>query len=51
VLQHCPPLVMQSAPGVGLILFSVWGLGPSVRLIRRKVFKVIVQWEIGLAGL
>ncbi|CAK9262963.1 unnamed protein product [Sphagnum jensenii] len=39
VLQHCPPLVMQSAPGVGLILFSIWGLGPSVRLIRRNFFK------------
>lgn len=37
--QLCPPLVAQVAPAMGLVAFSIWGLGPTTRLIRKNIFK------------
>ncbi|KAG0627761.1 hypothetical protein M758_2G226300 [Ceratodon purpureus] len=39
LFQLCPPLVAQVAPAVGLVLFSIWGLGPTIRFIRKSAFK------------
>ena len=41
LVQLCPPLVAQVAPAVALVAFSIWGLGPTTRSLRKNVFKVI----------
>lgn len=41
--QLCPPLVAQVAPAMGLVAFSIWGLGPTTRLIRKNIFKVFLD--------
>ncbi|KAL2642785.1 hypothetical protein R1flu_010372 [Riccia fluitans] len=33
------PLLLQCAPAVGLMVFSIWGLGPTMRFLRRLVKK------------
>lgn len=39
VVQLCPPLVAQTAPAFGLMVFTIWGLGPTMRFFR-KIFRV-----------
>ena len=46
LFQLCPPLVAQVAPAVGLVLFSIWGLGPTIRFIRKSAFKVLSNFLI-----
>lgn len=41
LFQLCPPLVAEIAPAVGLVVYSIWGLGPTIRLTRKIVFKVL----------
>ena len=41
LVQMCPPLVAQVAPAVGLVLYTIWGLGPTLRFIRKIAFKVL----------
>lgn len=39
VLRLCPPLVAQVTPAVALVAYSIWGLGPTTRLLRKNVFE------------
>lgn len=43
MVQLCPPLVPQIALAFGLMIFTVFGLGPTVRFLRSSVFKVCQQ--------
>lgn len=44
LFQMCPPLVAEVVPAVGLVAYSIWGLGPTTRMLRQIVFKVV--WSI-----
>uniref|UniRef100_A0A0C9QUQ6 TSA: Wollemia nobilis Ref_Wollemi_Transcript_8212_2916 transcribed RNA sequence n=1 Tax=Wollemia nobilis TaxID=56998 RepID=A0A0C9QUQ6_9CONI len=37
VLQETP-LILQCAPAAGLMIFTIWGLGPLLQLIRHSIF-------------
>jgi len=49
LFQKCPPLVAEVAPAVGLIAYSIWGLGPTTRMLRKTLFKVV--WSILILAL
>lgn len=44
LFQMCPPLIAEVVPAAGLLAYSIWGLGPTTRILRRTVFKVL--WSI-----